>query len=189
MSELVVFLSGWFVCGWNSVTSCYTYIHVHVTLSWKSLCNINLWFFRTSTSGHLSTDRQTDSPYIDSYLNFSTTATSLQPPLSSAPKVAIVSGEIQLYFFSCWALPFHLSLQKEHWTTAQKYCKTWRLLEEGSLTRPTTLANGSKSKQHQEKLLWHNHLSIKIMTLKQNTLMKQFKLVKILKIILNFWWC
>ena len=130
-----------------------------------------------------------DSPYIDSYLNLSTMATSLQPPLSSVPKVAVVSGEVQLYLFSCWALPFHLSLQKEHWTTAQKYCKTWRLLEEGSLTRPTTLANGSKSKQHQQKLLWHNHLSKKIMTLKQNTLMEHFPLIKILKIILNFWWC
>ena len=160
--------------------TCDTFMEVFVQYKLVVLSNLHKW---------PPLYRQTDSPYIDSYLNFSTTATSLQPPLSSAPKVAIVSGEIQLYFFSCWALPFHLSLQKEHWTTAQKYCKTWRLLEEGSLTRPTTLANGSKSKQHQEKLLWHNHLSIKIMTLKQNTLMKQFKLVKILKIILNFWWC
>ena len=86
MSELVVFLSGWFVCGWNSVTSCYTYIHVHVTLSWKSLCNINLWFFRTSTSGHLSTDRQTDRQSIHWLLfellyngHLSTTATFFCP--------------------------------------------------------------------------------------------------------------
>ena len=33
-------------------------------------------------------------------------ATSLQPPLSSVPKVAVVSGEVQLYLFSCWALTF-----------------------------------------------------------------------------------
>ena len=165
------------------------YIHVHVTLSRESLRNINLWFSRTSTN------RQTDRQSIHLLLfkplyngHLSTTATSLQQPLSSALKVAIVD-RFNCIFSSWWALPFHLSLQKEHWTTAQKYCKTWRLLEEGSLTRPTTLANGSKSKQHQQKLLWHNHLSIKIMTLKQNTLMEHFPLIKILKIILNFWWC
>ena len=150
MSELVVF------CLWMEF--CYftrQFIHVHVTLSWTSSRNINLWFSRTSTKRQTDrqTDSQTDSPYIDSHLNLFTTATSLQWSLSSAPKVAVVSGEVQLYFFSWSGLPFHLSLQKEHWTTAQKYCKTWRLLEEGSLIRPTTLANGSKPKQHQQKII------------------------------------
>ena len=35
-------------------TQFYTYIHVHVTLSRKPLCNINLLFIRTSNNGHLS---------------------------------------------------------------------------------------------------------------------------------------
>ena len=143
------------------VHSCTCNTFMEVVAQYKLVVQSNL---------HYKTDRQTDSPYIDSHFNLSKTATSLQWSLSSVPKVAVVSGEVQLYFFSCWALPFHLSLQKEHWTTAQKYCKTWRLLEEGSLTRPTTLANGSKSKKHKQKLLWHNHVSIKIMILNKTHL-------------------
>ena len=57
-------------------------------------------YSRTSTNGHLfktatSVQRSffiflADSPYIHSYFNLSSMATSLQWPLSSVPKVAVV---------------------------------------------------------------------------------------------------
>ena len=49
-------------------------------------------YSQTSSNGHLSTMATllADSPCIDSCLNLTTTATSLQWPFSSVPKVAIV---------------------------------------------------------------------------------------------------
>ena len=63
-------------------------------------------YSRTSTNNHLSTMATflMDSPYIDSCLNLSTTATSLQRPLSSIPKVALVE------MFNCSAMYLRYSL-------------------------------------------------------------------------------
>ena len=70
MSELVVF------CLWMEF--CYftrQFIHVHVTLSWTSSRNINLWFSRTSTK------RQTDRQTVHTLTLISTSQQ--QPPLYS----------------------------------------------------------------------------------------------------------
>ena len=70
-------------------------------LKWLNYCgtiNLLVYYSQTSTSSHLSTVATSlqwpvflaDSPYFDSCLNLSTTAISLQQPLSSVPQVAIV---------------------------------------------------------------------------------------------------
>ena len=63
-------------------------------------------YSRISTNGYLSTAATflADSPYIDSCLNLSTMATSLQRALSSVPKAAVVkrfNGSFFYFFIFC----------------------------------------------------------------------------------------